>query len=302
MTIFSDASEKIVKGSQDASNSMYGAFSRAAGDMIKGFAELGKDAFRLQRVMLDAVKQAMSGIDAIPTAMDTMIGGIFRMIAEKVKNAAFANALAEVHGMLSSIMHTAMSIFRIGFMDALTANRAKWKAMYVVGGPEDMRTARGAEAAAATRALYRDFSREEAEQWANSMLQQGARLVPRLTDMMVRAGMSMGLDAGKMSQVLDVIAKIKTSSQNAADMIESSFRAARAAAAESADAFGEVTIPATQIHEMIMKASQQARFLNVDMSRVATTMQFLTKNQEKFRAAGVSISCLLYTSPSPRDS
>jgi len=208
-------------------------------------------------------------------------GSTVQNVMDTVAKQTGIQSFSAVGGMVNQIISTSMAAFSLYFQDRLSQQKMRYLAESQTGGGA-AGTERGAVTVATMRSLYGNFSREEAEGWANSMLRQGAVVEPGLTDMMIRVGKSMQIEPGEMGGILDKMMTIATKGQDPGKLMSESFRASMG----YADKLGVST---QKFQKNIMDATTQARFLNVDMKTVSSTMQMLTDNQEKFRAAGVSI-------------
>jgi len=226
---------------------------------------------------LARTQRAMGGLSAAVNEFGSVIKDTMNAAARETG----IKSLGAVGTMTSQIISTAMSAFSIFFQDRLAKQQMRYLAEAQTGGGREG-AERGAAAVETMRSLYGNFSREEAKSWSEAILKQGAPLEKDLSDRMIRVGMSMGLGAGDMGAVLDRFLVLTTQGQDAGEIMADSFRAAREAAEQSG-------IPVQKLQKFMMDAAVNARYLNVDMGTVASTMQMMTENQEKFRAAGVSI-------------
>jgi len=268
----------IVKSIDELSKAMGGSIKSIAGFFLRFMDSTISGLISTQTKILAMTTKGITG--GLQGAVGTFGNSIQDVMNQAAKQTGI-QSFSAVGGMVNQIIQTSMAAFSLYFQDRLSQQKMKYLAASQTGGG-----AAGAERGAVTvstmRSLYGNFAREEAEQWANSMLRQGAVVEPGLTDMMIRVGKQMQIEPGEMGGILDKMMTIATKGQDPGKMMSDSFRASMG----FADKLGVST---QKFQKNIMDATAQARFLNVDMKTVSSTMQMLTNNQEKFRAAGVSI-------------
>jgi len=171
------------------------------------------------------------GIDSGMSGAVNAFGGMIKDVMQKAAAVTGIQSFSAAGDMMNQVLSTAMSVFSLWFKDRLVANQAKFAAMYQVGGMAgESMEARGAQAAKTMKSLYGNFAREEAKQWGDAIMSQGAPMEKDLTDRMIRVGMSMGIAPGQMGPILDKFLVIERAGQSAGELMTDSFRAARAAA------------------------------------------------------------------------
>lgn len=286
LTLFNDTVKSVKTGDiTDIGKNINKVTSTLNSALIKGasfiFSSLDSIISFGLKLQTDILKRTTSGISGGLSGAVNEFGRTINDVMQQAAKITGIQSFGAAGEMMNQVIQTSMQVFSLYFQDRLNVNKAKYAAMYGVGGDTGM-AERGAQASSAMRQLYKGFSRDEALAWGNAILEQGVPLEADLTDRMTRVGLSMRIDPGQMGQILDKFKVIQTAGQNAGEMLTDSFRSARAAA-EGTD------IPIKKIQKGIMEAAANSRFLNTDLRNVESTMQMLTKNQEKFRAAGVSV-------------
>lgn len=268
----------IVRSIDELSKSMNGSIKTIMGFLLRAADNTISGILTFEtRILALATRGIEGGLKGAVGAFGSSIQAAMNEVAAQTKIQSFS----AVGGMVNQIIQTSMAAFNLYFQDRLSQQKMKYLAASQTGGGA-AGVERGATTVATMRTLYGNFAREEAEQWASSMLKQGAVVEPGLTDMMIRVGKQMQIEPGEMGGILDKMMTIATKGQDPGRLMSESFRASMG----FADKLGVST---QKFQKNIMDATAQARFLNVDMKTVASTMQMLTNNQEKFRAAGVSI-------------
>jgi hypothetical protein len=265
-----------------AMDSTIGTINKSFGSMASAFLKAADGIFagllNLEKYMLTKTKQAMGGLDGTVAAFGSMIQDSMNLAAK----ATGIQSFSAVGGMVNEILQTSMSAFNVFFKVNLSRQQARYAAMAQTGGGATGE-ARGALAVSTVTDLFgKGFSLDEAKQWGDAVSKQGAALTTNLAENVTKIGLTMGMSPGEMSSTLDKFLVLESDAEKAGKMMVSSFTAARVAAEQSG-------IPAGKLQQNIMTAAVNARFLNVDLQTVSNTMLMLTKNQDKFKAAGVSI-------------
>lgn len=273
-----------VKDSVDSGGGGEGS-SMSIGGMIWGkvksaLAGLDNALAAVINIGTSSLSRAQEGMAGLSGAVNAF-GGMIHDVLSEVSKLTGIKTIGAMGDLTQQIISTAMAIYKFQFEINLASQKTKYRAEAQVGGGA-LSEERGAQAVKTMRSMWGNFSMEEATAWGNAMIDQGAPLESNLKSRMVRVGKSMSIDPGEMGQILDQFLTLTNSAQAAGDMMSVSFRAARVAA-ES------VGMSANKVQKFIQDAATGARYLNVDMKTVSTTMQSLAANQEKFRAAGVSI-------------
>lgn len=202
-------------------------------------------------------------------------------IAAKALPPGLQPAIANMGTMISQLLNTATQAFLIQYQDYEVLQKVRQKSRAQTGeGAAGDKAAN--EARAAVQSRFGMLGREEAAQWGNALMDQGARVTDSTMDNMIRVGKTMGMDAAAMGPTFDRFLVLSSNVEEAGKMMKDSFRAMQAAV-------GDTNIPVQKLSKFVNDAAVQARFMNVDLKSVNTTMQFLTANADKFSAAGVSV-------------
>ena len=232
-------------------------------------------AINVQTNVLKRTTEAMGGVTAAMGAFGGMAKDITSVMA---KHTWFGGETIKAAGdAIAQAAATASALYMFDFERNLTEVQlnARSAAQLKPGA-----TPAGSEAIKmAATGLY---SLNEAAEWSNTIISQGADFTVSLGENLDAMGKTLGLSASEMGDKLDKYMSFASTGEEAASLMKKTFEQAHVAA-------DQLGITTTRVEKAIMGAAVQARFLNVDMKTVSKTMQLIGENKARLEAAGLTL-------------
>lgn len=270
---FNNFNDTFNKTFNTAASQIIGFVANTAGKILQVTA--GAHSFINKRIT-----EISGGIAGAYTAMGNTISSSLKAVGSAV-GGELGKGISEMGGMIGQLLSTAGNAYLFMYEDyiakARTVQLTSAQTGILPGGMRGRETT-------ATEAFKNIglLGRKGAEEWGSAMVKQGVVFESDMTLRMAKVGKAFGISSGETSELLSQFINITGEAAKAGTALESSFGYAVAAAQGT-------NIPVLALQKNIAGAASAARFLNVDFKTVAGTMQYLTENQKKFQAAGVSI-------------
>ena len=184
--------------------------------------------------------------------------------------------IGKLGGAIGSIVDNAIGSLNFLYEDYMAKQLARQR------GEAQLGTGRVGAIAGEMSRLMDAMGKGKAAEWTGGMAKIGVTDDANALYKSIQTGLTLQMDASEVTGALQQVMASTTNATDAANTLQESFRAMQKAAAGTGASVGELA-------KYTRDALANARFMNIDMKSLDSTMQFIAKSSEKMKAFGMSM-------------